>query len=128
MKQELAAKAAKAKSDKWLASGIVVKVMSKALKEHGYYKMKARIIADRPVCHDLKAGGAVYLLLTCKLRSSSPAPPQGEVLRVDGGGYVGEISMLDSGDVVRVDQQELETVIPSPGGGILVSSLIYGVS
>jgi DNA/RNA-binding protein KIN17 len=47
---------------------------------------------------------------------------------VDGGGYVGEISMLDSGDVVRVDQQELETVIPSPGGGILVSSLIYGVS
>ena len=32
--------------------------------------------------------------------------------------------MLDSGDVVRVDQQELETVIPSPGGTVLVSEPI----
>ena len=35
--------------------------------------------------------------------------------------YVGEISMLDSGDVIRVDQAQLETVIPSPGGSVLVS-------
>lgn len=35
--------------------------------------------------------------------------------------YVGEIAMLDSGDVVRVDQAQLETVIPSPGGSVLVS-------
>lgn len=34
--------------------------------------------------------------------------------------YVGEISMLDSGDVVRVDQAELETVIPSAGGRVRV--------
>ena len=40
MKRELEAKAAKTKSDQWLTAGIVVKVMSKALKEHGYYKMK----------------------------------------------------------------------------------------
>ena len=43
MKRELENKATKAKinkSDQWLAAGIVVKVMSKGLKEHGYYKMK----------------------------------------------------------------------------------------
>ena len=49
-----------------------------------------------------------------------PRPPQGEVQRVIDR-YVGEISMLDSGDVIRVDQAQLETVIPSPGGSVLVS-------
>jgi hypothetical protein len=29
--------------------------------------------------------------------------------------FVAEIDMVESGDVVRVDQAELETVIPSPG-------------
>ncbi len=32
----------KGRLDHWLAPGIVVKVMSKALKEHGYYKQKVR--------------------------------------------------------------------------------------
>ena len=50
-----------------------------------------------------------------------PCPPQGEVQRVIDR-YVGEISMLDSGDVIRVDQAQLETVIPSPGGSVLVSA------
>jgi DNA/RNA-binding protein KIN17 len=34
--------------------------------------------------------------------------------------YIGEVSMLGSGDVIRVDQAELETVLPSPGGRVLV--------
>lgn len=34
--------------------------------------------------------------------------------------YVGEIAMQGSGDVVRVDQAELETVIPKPGGRVAV--------
>jgi DNA/RNA-binding protein KIN17 len=67
----------------WLAEGIIVKVMSKALKEHGYYKQK------------------------------------GTVLRVLDS-YIGEIEMAGSGDVVRVDQAELETVIPQPGGAVFV--------
>ena len=45
---------------------------------------------------------------------------KGEVQRVIDG-KVGEICMLDSGDVLRVDELELETVIPSPGGGVMVS-------
>lgn len=34
--------------------------------------------------------------------------------------YVGEVAMLDSGDVVRVDQAQLETVLPAPGGTVMV--------
>jgi len=67
----------------WLAEGIVVKVVSKALQEHGYYKQK------------------------------------GEVLRVLDR-LVGEIEMAGSGDVVRVDQKELQTVVPQPGGAVRV--------
>ncbi|EFJ48020.1 splicing factor-like protein [Volvox carteri f. nagariensis] len=69
--------------DYWLAPGIVVKVLAKGLKEHGYYKEKGVVerVIDR---------------------------------------YVGEVSMLVDGTVVRVDQAHLETVIPSPGGQVLV--------
>jgi DNA/RNA-binding protein KIN17 len=34
--------------------------------------------------------------------------------------YVGELVMADSGDVIRIDQAELETVLPAPGGAVLV--------
>ena len=67
----------------WLAEGIIVKIMSKALKEHGYYKQK------------------------------------GTVLRVLDT-YIAEIEVIGSGDVVRVDQAELETVVPQPGGAVLI--------
>jgi DNA/RNA-binding protein KIN17 len=36
------------------------------------------------------------------------------------GKYVAEVVMLDGGDVIRIDQAELETVLPSPGGRVLV--------
>lgn len=36
------------------------------------------------------------------------------------GKYVGEVAMIDTGDVIRIDQAELETVLPSPGGRVLV--------
>ena len=34
--------------------------------------------------------------------------------------YVAEIEMASSGDVLRVDQAQLETVLPAPGGQVLV--------
>ena len=34
--------------------------------------------------------------------------------------YLGEVAMLGDGTVVRVDQAHLETVIPAPGGAVLV--------
>ena len=42
------------------------------------------------------------------------------VKKVVDGGYVGEVATLDTGDRVRVDQAELETVLPSVGGAVLV--------
>lgn len=41
------------------------------------------------------------------------------------GKYVGEVAMLDSGDVIRIDQAELETVLPAPGGRVLVVNGSY---
>lgn len=34
--------------------------------------------------------------------------------------YVAEISMLDGGDILQVDQAELETVLPQPGGTVRI--------
>ncbi|CAM9202353.1 unnamed protein product [Ascophyllum nodosum] len=34
--------------------------------------------------------------------------------------YVGEVKMLDSGDRLRVDQEDLETVIPAIGGEVVI--------
>lgn len=64
-------------------SSLWLQVMSKALKEAGYYKGK----------------GAVEKVLKQ---------------------YVAEISMLDGGDVLQVDQAELETVLPQEGGTVIV--------
>jgi len=88
MKQEMDAKAKSTRLDHWLFPNIIVKVMSKELKEAGYYKQK----------------GVVEKVLNK---------------------YVGEIAMLGSGDVVRVDQAQLETVLPQPGGRVLVVNGLY---
>lgn len=60
-----------------------LQVMSKALKEAGYYKGKAVVV---------------------------------KVLRP----FVAELSMLDGGDILQVDQAELETVLPQPGGAVRI--------
>ncbi|KAK9847310.1 hypothetical protein WJX84_006843 [Apatococcus fuscideae] len=67
----------------WLLPGLVVKVVSKALQEHGYYKKKG-----------------VVTQLPSK--------------------YIGTICMQDSGDLIQVDQAELETVLPQPGSKVKV--------
>ena len=59
----------------------LLQVMSKALKEAGYYKGK----------------GVVRKVLKR---------------------FVAEISMLDGGDILQVDQAELETVLPQPGAAV----------
>jgi DNA/RNA-binding protein KIN17 len=39
--------------------------------------------------------------------------------------YVGEIKMLDSGDILKVDQEELETVLPQIGGLVRIVNGAY---
>ncbi|KAJ4889793.1 hypothetical protein Rs2_29541 [Raphanus sativus] len=72
----------------WLFQGIVVKVMSKALAEKGYYKQKG-------------------------------------VVRKVVDNFVGEIEMIDSKHVLRVDQEELETVLPQIGGLVKIVNGAY---
>ncbi|CAA6661751.1 unnamed protein product [Spirodela intermedia] len=67
------------RKDYWLCEGIVVKVMSRALADKGYYKQK----------------GVVVKVIDK---------------------YVGEIEMLEKQHILRIDQEELETVIPQIGG------------
>ncbi|KAI5671942.1 hypothetical protein M9H77_12306 [Catharanthus roseus] len=88
MKEQEKVKERNNRKDYWLCEGIIVKVMSKALAEKGYYKQKGvvRKVIDK---------------------------------------YVGEIEMLESKHVLRVDQEELETVIPQIGGLVKIVNGAY---
>ncbi|KAL2630938.1 hypothetical protein R1flu_015624 [Riccia fluitans] len=88
MKEQERAREKANRKDYWLCEGIVVKVMSKALADKGYYKQK----------------GVVTKVI---------------------GKYVGEVKMLDSGDVLKVDQEELETVLPQIGGLVRIVNGAY---
>ncbi|XP_042492082.1 KIN17-like protein [Macadamia integrifolia] len=88
MKEQEKAKERSNRKDYWLCEGIIVKIMSKALAEKGYYKQKGviRKVIDK---------------------------------------YVGEIEMLDSKHILRIDQEELETVIPQIGGLVRIVNGAY---
>ncbi|KAL1193000.1 KIN17-like protein [Cardamine amara subsp. amara] len=88
MKEEEKKKERMNRKDYWLFEGIIVKVMSKALAEKGYYKQK----------------GVVRKVID---------------------NYVGEIEMVDSKHVLRVDQEELETVLPQIGGIVKIVNGAY---
>ncbi|KAL8504513.1 hypothetical protein ACS0TY_015900 [Phlomoides rotata] len=91
MKEEEKTKERKNRKDYWLFQGIVVKVMSKALADKGYYKQK----------------GVVWKVIDK---------------------YCGEIEMLENKHVLRVDQEELETVLPQIGGLVKIVNHEWGVS
>lgn len=88
MKEDEKAKERVNRKDYWLCEGIIVKVMSNALADKGYYKKK----------------GVINKVINK---------------------YVGEIQMLDSKHVLRVDQAELETVIPQIGGLVKIVNGAY---
>nr|GMC98266.1 DNA/RNA-binding protein KIN17-like [Ipomoea batatas] len=88
MREQERAKERQNRKDYWLCEGIIVKVMSKALANKGYYKQKGvvRKVIDK---------------------------------------YVGEIEILENKHVLRVDQEELETVIPQIGGLVRIVNGAY---
>ncbi|KAL6554904.1 DNA/RNA-binding protein kin17 [Orobanche gracilis] len=88
MKEEEKAKERINRKDYWLFEGIVVKVMSEALADKGYYKQKGvvRKVIDK---------------------------------------YYGEIEMLANKHLLRVDQAELETVLPQMGGLVKIVNGAY---
>jgi DNA/RNA-binding protein KIN17 len=71
----------------WLLPNLVVKITSKALRDAGLYKKKARVV------------------------------------KLADGGFVGECDLLDEdlkSTTARVDQAELQTVLPAVGGAVAV--------
>jgi DNA/RNA-binding protein KIN17 len=71
----------------WLLPNLVVKITSKALRDAGLYKKKARVV------------------------------------KLADGGFVGECALLDEdlkSTTARVDQAELQTVLPAVGGAVAV--------
>ena len=91
----------------WLSRGLVVKIMAPELKESGHYKRKAVVVS---IVDGAGAAGG-------KGKTSSPSPSPPAL------GFVGELETLDSDrDVLRVDQAQLETVLPSVGGVVRVVS------
>ena len=88
MHQEEKRKESAARTDYWLATGVIVKVMNKSLGDGDYYKQK----------------GTVEKLLDR---------------------YTGHVRMHHNGKLLKLDQDELETVIPQVGGRVLVVNGAY---
>uniref|UniRef100_A0A061SGC7 DNA/RNA-binding protein KIN17 n=1 Tax=Tetraselmis sp. GSL018 TaxID=582737 RepID=A0A061SGC7_9CHLO len=70
------------------------------------------------------AKGIIVKVMARELKDEGYYKKKGSVERVVDS-RVAEISMLDSGDVLRVDQEQLETVIPQPGGQVLIVNGAY---
>lgn len=103
-------------SPPWLEKGLVVKVMSAKLKGEGYYKQKGLVVKARrgrpALCATLSYPAAAPCLNPLATR------PPAQVIDE----FMGELSMLGEfeGDIVRVDQAELETVLPAVGGEVRI--------
>ncbi|GFH14105.1 Kin17_mid domain-containing protein, partial [Haematococcus lacustris] len=72
----------------------------------------------------LRAMGVVVKVMAKELAPHGYYKQKGVVEKVIDK-YVGEVAMLGSGDVVRVDQAQLETVIPQPGGTVLMVNGVH---
>lgn len=68
--------------------------------------------------------GLVVKVMSKVLAEKGYYKQKGVVLRVISR-YVGEIKMLDSGDILKVDQEELETVLPQIGGMVRIVNGAY---
>lgn len=64
--------------------------------------------------------GIVVKIVSKALQSEGLYKKKGAVRRCLQGGYVAEIDVIDTGTRVQVDQTELETVLPSVGGAVVV--------
>eukprot|EP01134_Creolimax_fragrantissima_P000467 CFRG0467T1 len=61
----------------------------------------------------------IVKVINRKLAGGRYHKAKGEIIRVHDK-YVAEIEMLDTGDVIKIDQAHLETVIPQIGGTVIV--------
>jgi len=70
------------------------------------------------------APGIVVKVMSKQLAGGKYYKQKGVVLKVIEN-YVGEVELNESGDIVRLDQQFLETVIPNVGGKVRIVNGAY---
>ncbi|CAM9726291.1 unnamed protein product, partial [Hapterophycus canaliculatus] len=104
MEQERAKKRAKKEEEERVeAAAVAAKAKSSEGLRKDYWLRPGIVVKVM----NKKVGGGKYYKKKAKLRKVVER-------------YVGEVKMLDSGDRLRVDQDDLETVIPAVGGDVLV--------
>ena len=113
MEEEERKRAKGAKSDSWLAEGIIVKVMNSSLRDGRYYKRKGTIerVVER---YTMRRVSNKATRTRAAPHSCSPRRPS-ICYR-----YTAHVRAHDDGTLIKLDQEELETVIPSAGGAVLI--------
>ena len=133
----------------WLRKGLVVKIMSAELKSQGLYKKKGNVVrlvneqvtfmlppehlpaASQGAKLPLRPALSHVLELTTRIcnmsalqksiqRFWSTADGIGLRLLLAGGAQVGEVELTDGSAAVQIHQSQLETVIPQPGGTVML--------
>jgi len=66
------------------------------------------------------APGIIIKVLNKKVGGGKYYKQKGKVMSVNADGFTGIISMLDTGDILQIDQQDLETVVPAIGKQVLI--------
>jgi len=66
------------------------------------------------------APGIVVKVMNSRVGGGKYYKQKGNVVSVEADGFTGIISMNDSGDILKIDQQDLETVVPALGKPVLI--------
>jgi DNA/RNA-binding protein KIN17 len=88
--------------------------------QQGAGKLEGVDVADGNQQRPWLCENIVVKVLSQSLKDHGYYKKKGVVTKVMDGGFVAEIEMFDGGDVVRVDQEELETVVPGIGRPVMV--------
>lgn len=80
---------------------------------------KEKLAAATERTENWVAKGIIVKIINKKIAGGKYYKKKGRVERVIDS-FIGEVKLLEGGDRLRIDQEELETVIPSLGGSVLI--------
>ncbi|KAL5706161.1 DNA/RNA-binding protein kin17 [Ranunculus cassubicifolius] len=100
MKEEEKVKERSNRKDYWLCEGIIVKVMSKALEEKGYYKQKGVVTkVVKKYAGEIKMLDSKHVLIIDQAELETVIPQIGGLVKIVNGAYRGENARLISVDI-----------------------------
>ena len=77
-------------------------------------------ILEADIREEWIAPGIIVKVMNNRVGGGKYFKQKGNVVSVEADLFTGIISMLDSGDVLKIDQQDLETVVPALGKTVLI--------